>query len=86
MKFTEVRDSAAGHYHYFFALGKEEAAILLDLVSKSYRHTPKILRTLPTISRLRSMSKAIADAIPQFRNKNDGDDVLCDDCSNRRQK
>lgn len=86
MKFKEVLDAPNGHYHYYFALGKEEAEIMLDLVSKSYRHTPRTLRTGPTVNRLRSMVKAIQDAIPQFRNKNDGDDILCDDCSNKRQK
>ncbi|MEN8253047.1 MAG: hypothetical protein ABFQ62_01565 [Patescibacteria group bacterium] len=62
MKFTQVELAGSGKTRYVFALGKKEAEILLGLLEKAYRFTPKTTETSIVCSHIGNMLKEIRNA------------------------
>ena len=57
---------------YMFALGREEAELIYDSLKKTYLYMPKHkFEYLQDSARLNNMLKALADAIPEFKESKD---------------
>lgn len=66
MKFVKEEMTSKERPRYLFALGKEEATIMLSLLDKAYRYMPKTFRTMPDNARVRSMVKTMKHALPEM--------------------
>ena len=66
MKFIKQKFEGE-HDRYYFALGKEEAVMVLALLDKASRYTPKTIETEVFLHRVASMRSAIAKALPEIR-------------------
>lgn len=67
MKYIEKqKDKNSNKKIYLFAVGKQEAQILLGLINKALTYAPKLKMTMTMEARMRAMGKVIFKAIPKI--------------------
>lgn len=64
MRFIREQVSGKGTTRYMFALGKEEAKIMLGLLTKAVLYMPKTNETAATEQRMRNMMGEIKESLP----------------------
>ena len=76
MKFIEkIRTNQHGHKTvYDFAIGRQEAQILLGLINKALLYMPQLKMTRTVEARLRNMGKEMFKAIPKMPKGQDRED------------
>lgn len=67
MRFIREEISGKNTTRYMFALGKEEAKIMLGLLTRSVKHLPKMLSTMPLEGKMNSMIRTITEALPDIQ-------------------
>ena len=64
MKFVTQEISGRGRARYLFALGRIEAGIMLDLLEKALRYSPRKIETAKIDSHVSHMIGEIRKALP----------------------
>lgn len=72
MKFIKKDESGQGKTVCLFALGKEEARILLSLLDNAHKWTPWTFRTSPDKARVNNMRKEISNNLHRFPGSDTG--------------
>ncbi len=78
MKFVKIDiadPKGKARQRYMFALGKEEAELIFDSLKRTYEYMPRHkLEYLQDSARLNNMLKAIATALPEFKEQRKQDE------------
>lgn len=70
MRYFKEEISGQCHKRYCFALGRDEAEIILGCLHKAHQFTPKTLQTELTIARIKQMRHEINEALKEIPEDN----------------
>ena len=70
MKYIKEEITGQDKERYYFAIGKEEAELLLGLLNRAHQVTPTTDGWHPTAQRMRNMIRVMSRAIPTIKTIN----------------